>query len=130
MPTYEYICRACGHTFEIVQSMKDESLTECPECGGELRKVFAPPMITFRGTGFYATDHRRKPEGSRDKDTAEAGAVKGRDDGKDSSTSTADSKGSADKKSSDTKTSKAEPRPSGDDRGSTKGAPPTKDEPS
>jgi putative FmdB family regulatory protein len=60
VPTYEYICRSCGHLFEIVQSMRDASLTECPECGGELRKVFAPPAIAFKGSGFYATDQRKK----------------------------------------------------------------------
>jgi putative FmdB family regulatory protein len=59
MPTYEYVCRACGHTFEVVRSIHDEPLTECPDCGGELRKVFAPPAIAFKGSGFYATDHRR-----------------------------------------------------------------------
>jgi putative FmdB family regulatory protein len=66
VPTYEYTCRDCGHTFEIVQSMWDDPLTMCPECGGNLRKVFAPPAISFKGTGFYATDHGRrskKPEG-------------------------------------------------------------------
>ena len=57
MPTYEYVCRSCGHLFEIVQSMRDDTLTECPQCGGELRKVFAPPAISFKGSGFYATDH-------------------------------------------------------------------------
>jgi putative FmdB family regulatory protein len=60
MPTYEYVCKRCGHLFEIVQSMKDDTLTECPECGGELRKVFAAPAISFRGSGFYATDHGKK----------------------------------------------------------------------
>ena len=60
MPTYEYACRSCGHTFEIVQSMNDETLTGCPECGGELRKVFAAPAISFKGSGFYATDHGKK----------------------------------------------------------------------
>jgi putative FmdB family regulatory protein len=60
MPTYEYVCKQCGHLFEIVQSMRDDPLTECPECGGELRKVFAPPAISFKGSGFYATDHGKK----------------------------------------------------------------------
>jgi putative FmdB family regulatory protein len=60
MPTYEYVCKQCGHLFEIVQSMRDQALTECPECGGELRKVFAPPAISFKGSGFYATDHGKK----------------------------------------------------------------------
>lgn len=73
MPTYEYTCRDCGHTFEIVQSMWDEPLAMCPECGGSLRKVFAPPAISFKGTGFYATDHgkkSKKPEGEK-KETKE-----------------------------------------------------------
>jgi putative FmdB family regulatory protein len=60
MPTYEYTCTNCGHTFDIVQSMSDEPLTDCPVCTGRLRKVFAPPAIAFRGSGFYATDHGKK----------------------------------------------------------------------
>ena len=60
MPTYEYTCRDCGHTFDIVQKMSDEPLTVCPECGGLLRKVFAVPAIAFKGSGFYATDHGKK----------------------------------------------------------------------
>jgi len=64
MPTYEYTCRDCGHTFDIVQSMWDESLTMCPECGGSLRKVFAPPAISFKGSGFYATDHGKNSKSS------------------------------------------------------------------
>ena len=65
MPTYEYVCKSCGHIFEIVQSMKDDPLTECPECGGELRKVFAPPAIAFKGSGFYATDHGKKSKSDK-----------------------------------------------------------------
>jgi putative FmdB family regulatory protein len=60
MPTYEYACKSCGHRFEVVRSMRDEPLTVCPECGGELRKVFAPPAIAFKGSGFYTTDHGKK----------------------------------------------------------------------
>ena len=67
MPTYEYTCRSCGHTFDIVQAMSDESMTVCPECGGELRKVFAPPAISFRGSGFYATDHGKKSKKASEK---------------------------------------------------------------
>lgn len=70
MPTYEYACRSCGHTFEVVQSMVDDSLTVCPRCEGELRKVFAPPAIAFKGSGFYATDHGRK---ARPKETSDGG---------------------------------------------------------
>jgi hypothetical protein len=58
MPTYEYRCSACQHQFEIVQSIKDDALTTCPECGGELRKVFGLPGIVLKGGGFYNTDSR------------------------------------------------------------------------
>jgi putative FmdB family regulatory protein len=86
MPTYEYVCRVCGHLFEIVQSMRDAALTECPECGGDLRKVFAPPSIAFKGSGFYATDHRKKATTSGDKgetgDKGDKADRKERKDGK------------------------------------------------
>ncbi|HET6713108.1 MAG TPA: FmdB family zinc ribbon protein [Actinomycetota bacterium] len=75
MPTYEYVCKSCGHLFEIVQSMRDDPLTECPECGGELRKVFAPPAISFKGSGFYATDHGKKAKTGADKTDEKAGAA-------------------------------------------------------
>jgi putative FmdB family regulatory protein len=84
MPTYEYTCRDCGHTFEIVQSMLDEPLTMCPECGGSLRKVFAPPAISFRGSGFYTTDHGRKAKrageaaGEGEKTSEKTGAASGK----------------------------------------------------
>jgi len=74
MPTYEYVCKSCGHLFEIVQSMRDDPLTECPECAGELRKVFAPPAISFKGSGFYATDHGKKAKtGAETGDTKPGG---------------------------------------------------------
>ena len=72
MPRYEYICRDCGHTFEIVQSMSEEPLTVCPRCGGQLRKVFAPPAIAFKGSGFYATDHGKKAKKPAEKKPADA----------------------------------------------------------
>ena len=58
MPTYEYACKACGERLEVVQSFKDDPLTECPACGGQLRKVFQPVGIAFKGSGFYKTDSR------------------------------------------------------------------------
>ncbi|HEX2039772.1 MAG TPA: FmdB family zinc ribbon protein [Acidimicrobiales bacterium] len=58
MPTYEYACKACGEHLEVVQSFKDDPLTDCPNCGGELRKVFGSIGITFKGSGFYKTDSR------------------------------------------------------------------------
>lgn len=64
MPTYDYRCRACGHEFEIHQSFKDDPLTECPECSGELRKVFSNVSISFKGSGFYKNDSRGGSSGS------------------------------------------------------------------
>ena len=58
MPTYEYACKKCGEHLEVVQSFKDDALTECPNCGGELRKVFGNVGIVFKGSGFYKTDSR------------------------------------------------------------------------
>ncbi len=58
MPIYEYACRSCGQHLEIAQSFKDDPLTECPACGGSLRKVYGSIGITFKGSGFYRTDSR------------------------------------------------------------------------
>ena len=69
MPTYEYACAKCGHTFEIVQSISDKPLKACPEshCGrkkwakGKVQRVIgAGAGLIFKGTGFYITDYRSK----------------------------------------------------------------------
>lgn len=64
MPTYEYACADCGHDLEAVQSFSDDPLTVCPECGGTLRKVFGNVGVVFKGSGFYRTDSRGKPDSS------------------------------------------------------------------
>jgi putative FmdB family regulatory protein len=64
MPTYEYRCRNCGEPLEVVQSFTDPPLTECPACGGELRKVFQAVGIAFKGSGFYKTDSRKAAKSS------------------------------------------------------------------
>ena len=58
MPTYQYACTECSHAFEQFQSFSDNSLTECPECQGRLRKVFNAVGVVFKGSGFYRTDSR------------------------------------------------------------------------
>lgn len=58
MPTYQYVCTECGEPLEVVQKFSDDSLTECPACGGRLRKVFSAAGIIFKGSGFYRTDSR------------------------------------------------------------------------
>ncbi|MEO4039318.1 FmdB family zinc ribbon protein [Micrococcaceae bacterium Sec6.3] len=58
MPTYAYRCKDCGHAFDAVQSFTDDALTECPECGGTLRKQYGSVGVSFKGSGFYRTDSR------------------------------------------------------------------------
>ena len=102
MPTYEYTCRDCGHTFEIVQSMLDEPLTMCPECGGSLRKVFAPPAISFKGSGFYSTDHGQKSKrsgeakGDGERSGEKSGEKSGQKSGEKSREKSGGTKGSSD----------------------------------
>jgi putative FmdB family regulatory protein len=93
VPTYEYRCRACAHGFDIVQSFKDETLTICPACGGELRKVFAAPAISFKGSGFYANDSRKAAEKGSESGSREQ---KGSKDAKDRAASK-DGEGSKDR---------------------------------
>jgi putative FmdB family regulatory protein len=60
VPTYEYACKSCKQHLEVVQSFKDDALSVCPNCGGQLRKVFGNIGIAFKGSGFYKTDSRSK----------------------------------------------------------------------
>lgn len=97
MPVYTYRCGSCGVQFDQTQKFTDESLTKCPECGkNTLQKVYTPVGIVFKGSGFYATDHR-SPSGqsswASDKKEEKAAETK-----TDSSSST--SPASADTKSS------------------------------
>jgi putative FmdB family regulatory protein len=66
MPIYTYRCESCGIQFERNQKFSDAPLTRCPECGKKsLRKVYTPVGIVFKGSGFYATDHRSPSGNSR-----------------------------------------------------------------
>jgi len=59
MPVYTYRCEECGVQFDKTQKFSDQPLTRCPECGKKsLHKVYSPVGIVFKGSGFYATDHR------------------------------------------------------------------------
>lgn len=77
MPKYEYACKSCGERLEVMQSFTDDPLTECPACGGPLRKVFSVPAITFKGSGFYKTDNRT----GRPKEKKESSDTKSSDGG-------------------------------------------------
>jgi putative FmdB family regulatory protein len=76
MPTYQYRCTECGHDLEAVQKFTDAALTECPNCGGSLRKVFNAVGVVFKGSGFYRTDSRNgaaKGDGAGSADKAASG---------------------------------------------------------
>ena len=61
MPTYEYICKNCGHTFEEFQSIVEGPLKTCPECHTDelLRAVGTGGGLIFKGSGFYQTDYKK-----------------------------------------------------------------------
>jgi len=57
MPTYEYECKTCSHRFEVFQSMSDEPVKKCPECGEQVRRLISGGVgVIFKGSGFYVTD--------------------------------------------------------------------------
>jgi putative FmdB family regulatory protein len=64
MPTYEYRCKDCGHVLEAQQAFTDDPLTECPACGGTLKKKFGSVGISFKGSGFYKNDSRSSSSSS------------------------------------------------------------------
>ena len=104
MPTYEYRCKDCGHQFDAVQSFTDDALTECPSCGGPLKKVFGNVGIAFKGSVFYKTDSRSGSSVSSSSSSSGGG---------DSAGSSSDSK-SSDSKSSDSKSSDSKSSSSSD----------------
>ena len=66
MPTYQYACTNPDgkHQFEVVQSFTDASVSECPECGSPVRKVYGSVGVVFKGSGFYRTDSRSSASSS------------------------------------------------------------------
>jgi putative FmdB family regulatory protein len=63
MPTYEYECKSCTHSFETFQAMSEEPIKDCPECGKEVRRlIFGGTGVIFKGSGFYVND-KSKPSG-------------------------------------------------------------------
>jgi putative FmdB family regulatory protein len=99
MPTYEYECTKCGHTFEAFQSIKDKPLSRCPECKGAVKRVINGGMgVIFKGSGFYTTDNKKSSAltggngGSKDKEKSAEKPKEGSADSSSSSTSASTSK--------------------------------------
>ena len=67
MPVYEYACTSCGERTEAKQGFDDPPLEVCPICGEKLRRLYSPVGIVFKGSGFYATDTKKKPEKDSDR---------------------------------------------------------------
>lgn len=93
MPIYEYRCKN-GHTFEVMQSMSDPSVTKCEVCGAPVERVFHPIAIHFKGSGFYTTDYGRN-RGAAGGD----GSSASKDDSKSESSSDSKSDSKTDSKS-------------------------------
>lgn len=64
MPTYVYRCQSCQRDIEVVQRFGEAPLTICPHCGGGLQRLLFPPAIIFKGSGWYATDHKSPSGGN------------------------------------------------------------------
>ncbi|MFF1548625.1 FmdB family zinc ribbon protein [Streptomyces sp. NPDC058291] len=100
MPTYQYQCTECGEGLEAVQKFTDDALTECPNCGGRLKKVFSAVGIVFKGSGFYRNDSRGSSSSSSPAPSSKSSTTEAKP-----SSTTSSSSSSSDSKSSSTGTS-------------------------
>lgn len=82
MPIYEYECLQCGKRTEWLQRMSDGPLAACPQCGGEVRKLFSAPSFQFKGSGFYKTDYADKKSGSGSSEGKSEGKSETKSEGK------------------------------------------------
>ena len=76
MPIYEYECEKCGRKTEKLIRKAGDALRSCPECGGDVERLISPPMIQFKGTGWYITDYQNKDKNRRkDDDSSKSASV-------------------------------------------------------
>ncbi len=110
MPTYQYVCTNPDdkHEFEVVQSFSDPSVTECPQCGSPVRKVYGSVGVVFKGSGFYRTDSRAgSSSGGGDAANGTAAKEKKKESGGEGSSSSSSSGSSAGSSSSSSSSSSA-----------------------
>jgi putative FmdB family regulatory protein len=110
VPTYQYACKVCEHRFEAVQSFTDASLTECPECSGQLRKLYGSVGVVFKGSGFYRTDSRSESSTAKTESasaTSSSSSSSSSESKSDSTTSSSSSTSSTSSSSTSSTTSKA-----------------------
>lgn len=60
MPTFDYQCQKCGNVFEVRQAFAAAPITKCVTCAGKVKKLFSPPAIIFKGSGFHCNDYKSK----------------------------------------------------------------------
>ncbi len=87
MPHYDYICETCGHEFEMFQSMMDQPIEECPECGKRVKRIITGGTgVIFRGSGFYHTDNKKasaaEKKPGKSNDTPPPGSAKNKTESK------------------------------------------------
>jgi putative FmdB family regulatory protein len=90
VPTYQYACTnpEGKHEFELVQSFTDAPVSECPECGAPVRKVYGSVGVVFKGSGFYRTDSRKSSAASESASSSNGSSSNGSSSSKESSSST------------------------------------------
>ena len=103
MPIYEYRCEN-GHLFEVIQSMSDDPVKVCEECGAPVERVFHPVAVHFKGSGFYSTDYGGKgksspKEGSESSTSSDSSSSNGSDSSSSGSSGSDSSKSSGGEKS-------------------------------
>lgn len=99
MPIYTYRCENCGVQFDRQQKFSDQPLTKCPECSKKtLRKVYQPVGIVFKGSGFYATDHRSSSGANRSTNGDKPEKTDSKSETKDSEKSSSSTKKSSEEK--------------------------------
>jgi putative FmdB family regulatory protein len=101
MPIYEYRCER-GHTFEVMQRMSEDPITNCTTCDATVQRVFHPVAVHFKGSGFYTTDYGSKKRSAASSNSessssdSDSGSSSKKDDKKSESSSSGSSSSSND----------------------------------
>lgn len=104
MPLYEYKCRSCGKTFEVIQKFSDTPIEVHEGCGGPVERLISTSALQFKGTGWYVTDYpsgngkRRAADSKKDSPASTEPAAKDKPETKSSKPAGASDKGTSDKK--------------------------------
>ena len=102
MPIYEYTCKKCGKTIEVIQKFSDPALRKHKECGGTLTKLISASGFQFKGTGWYVTDYAKKSGGPAS-ETKESAPKSDSSSKESAAPAAAETKSESRKKSSDSK---------------------------